>query len=187
MEHGLSRESEILPTAKPVAVSKKLTVRDGHIRKNISVAEVLTRSSNVGAYLLAKRVGKKRYHNFLRRCRFWRGQVLGLSDEATGVLRHHQDWRREDFATHAYGYGFSTTLIQLLRAYSYFPPTGCWWNLVWFPPANRFVRRKISAQTAKRIRRVMQGVTKGTAPKASVFGIKSPVKPAPPISLSTSI
>ncbi|WOV91198.1 MAG: penicillin-binding protein 2 [Candidatus Zeuxoniibacter abyssi] len=170
LEHGLSRESEILPTAKPVAVSKKLTVRDGHIRKNISVAEVLTRSSNVGAYLLAKRVGKKRYHNFLRDVGFGGGQVLGLSDEATGVLRHHQDWRREDFATHAYGYGFSTTLIQLLRAYSIFSSDGLLVEPRLVSRRQTVVRRKISAQTAKRIRRVMQGVTKGTAPKASVFG-----------------
>ena len=144
LEHGLSRESEILPTAKPVAVSKKLTVRDGHIRKNISVAEVLTRSSNVGAYLLAKRVGKKRYHNFLRDVGFGGGQVLGLSDEATGVLRHHQDWRREDFATHAYGYGFSTTLIQLLRAYSIFSSDGLLVEPRLVSAGKPFVRRKIS-------------------------------------------
>ena len=142
LEHGLSRESEILPTAKPVAVSKKLTVRDGHIRKNISVAEVLTRSSNVGAYLLAKRVGKKRYHNFLRDVGFGGGQVLGLSDEATGVLRHHQDWRREDFATHAYGYGFSTTLIQLLRAYSIFSSDGLLVEPRLVSAGKPFVRRK---------------------------------------------
>ena len=138
--------------------------------KNISVAEVLTRSSNVGAYLLAKRVGKNAITIFLRDVGFGGGQVLGLSDEATGVLRHHQDWRREDFATHAYGYGFSTTLIQLLRAYSIFSSDGLLVEPRLVSAGKPFVRRKISAQTAKRIRRVMQGVTKGTAPKASVFG-----------------
>ena len=86
----------------------------------------------------------------------------GLSDEATGVLRHHQDWRREDFAHDTpTATAFSTTLIQLLRAYSIFSSDGLLVEPRLVSAGKPFVRRKIRRKTAKRIRRVMQGVTKG--------------------------
>ncbi len=168
LELNLAREEEMLPTAKPVAVGR-LIVRDNHIREDLTVAEVLTRSSNVGAYLLAKRVGKKRYYDFLRDLGFGE-KIFGLRGEAAGRVRHYKEWRREDFATHAYGYGFAATLLQLLRAYSVFAADGMLLEPRLSPEGAAAARRALSAQTARRVRNVMSGVTEGTGKRAAVKG-----------------
>ena len=167
---GLTKENEILPTSKSVRVSRHLTVRDKHIRKDINVSEVLTRSSNVGAYILARRIGKKRYHDFLQEVGFGGEKIFGLNDETLGKLRHHKKWRKEDFATHAYGYGFSATLMQLLRAYSIFSSDGLLVEPRLVSSGKPFYSRVIPAHTARRVRKIMTGVINGTAPKAAVFG-----------------
>ena len=168
-ELGLAKEKEKLPTKTPVPVGR-LLVRDSHIRDNLTVAEVLTRSSNVGAYLIAQRLGKKRYHDFLRDVGFGGGKILGLQGEASGVVRNHKKWRREDFATHAYGYGFSATLLELLRAYSIFAADGMLIEPRLAPFGKPAARRVLSAKAAQRVRRVMAGVTEGTAKLAAVDG-----------------
>ena len=169
LELQLAREDEVLPTATPVRAGV-LLVRDNHIREDVSVAEVLTRSSNVGAYLLARRVGEKHYYDFLRAVGFGGGKILGLHGEVSGTVRHYGKWRREDFATHAYGYGFDATLLELLRAYSVFATDGLLLQPRLSPGGKILRRRVLSANTARRIRRVMTGVTDGTAKLAAVPG-----------------
>ncbi|MGI9338206.1 MAG: peptidoglycan D,D-transpeptidase FtsI family protein [Gammaproteobacteria bacterium] len=172
LELQLAQEDEILPTATAVRVGV-LRVRDSHIREDVSVAEVLTRSSNIGAYLLARRVGEKHYYDFLRAVGFGGGKtILGLHGEAGGAVRHYSKWRREDFATHAYGYGFNATLLELLRAYSVFATDGFLLQPQLSPGGEVVRQRVLSAQTARRVRNIMSGVTEGTAKMASVPGYK---------------
>lgn len=165
----LAQEDEVLPTATPLRAGV-LRVRDSHIREDVSVAEVLTRSSNIGAYLLARRVGEKHYHDFLRAVGFGGGRILGLRGEAGGSVRHYSKWRREDFATHAYGYGFNATLLELLRAYSVFATDGFLLQPKLAPGGDALRRQVLSAQTARRVRKIMTGVTEGTAKLAAVPG-----------------
>lgn len=165
----LAEEDEVLPTATPVRAGV-LRVRDSHIREDVSVAEVLTRSSNIGAYLLARRVGEKHYYDFLRAVGFGGGKILGLHSEAGGAVRHYSQWRREDFATHAYGYGFNATLLELLRAYSVFATDGFLLQPKLAAGGDVVRRRVLSAKTARRVRKIMTGVTEGTAKLAGVPG-----------------
>lgn len=171
LELGLAEEDEVLPTATPVRAGV-LRVRDSHIREDVSVAEVLTRSSNIGAYILARRVGEKHYYNFLRTVGFGGGKILGLHGESGGAVRHYSKWRREDFATHAYGYGFNATLLELLRAYSVFATDGFLLQPKLSPGGDIVRRRALSAKTAGRVREIMAGVTEGTAKRAAVPGYK---------------
>ena len=173
---GMTRPDEILPTKKPLYI-RPLTVRDQHVRDNLTAAEVVQKSSNIGAVLLAHRVGAAALRDLYHRVGFGGRKALNLPAEARGKLRPHEDWRPSDFATHAYGYGFSTTLMQLCRAYSVFAndgflasptlrPVGA------YPPSDG--PRVMDANAARLMREIMEGVASpdGTAPAAAIPGYR---------------
>ena len=176
LQAGLTNPNEILPTTKPLYI-RPLTVRDKHIREDLTVAEVVQKSSNIGAVLLAKRVGAEALWTLYKNAGFGGGKILHLPGEARGVLRPHEDWRPSDFATHAYGYGFSANLLQLTRAYSAFANDGV---LVSPKLSLRDSRasgenvRILDASAARTVREIMTGVATpdGTARAAAIPGYR---------------
>lgn len=173
LEEGLTTEKEKLPTTTPLRIGR-LLVRDKHIREELDVVGVVGKSSNIGAVLLASRLGKQRLWRGYQKLGFDGGAILSLPEERAGLLRDYKEWRREDFATHAYGYGFSTTLLQLLAAYSVFAADGLLRRP--FLESGGYGRdvRVFSAKTARRVRTMMEQVTtaEGTARAAAVFGYR---------------
>ena len=177
LEAGLTRPDEILPTTKPLYI-RPLTVRDKHIREDLTVAEVVQKSSNIGAVLLARRVGAEPLWALYQRAGFGGGKLLHLPGESGGKLRRHDDWRPSDFATHAYGYGFSANLLQLARAYSAFANDGILATPTLERGANRGPQggeiRVMDAGVARLMREIMQGVATpdGTARAAAIPGYR---------------
>ena len=177
LQAGLTHPNEILPTTKPIYI-RPLTVRDKHIREDLTVAEVVQKSSNIGAVLLAKRAGPAALGDLYRRLGFGGGKLLRLPGEAGGKLRPHEDWRPSDFATHAYGYGFSANLLQLARSYSVFANDGVLVSPVLSPkrPGEKAKNseRILDAATARQMREIMQGVATpdGTARAAAIPGYR---------------
>ena len=183
LQAGLTRPDEILPTTKPLHV-RPLTVRDKHIREDLTVAEVVQKSSNIGAVLLARRVGAAALGDLYHRVGFGGGKLLRLPGEAGGKLRPSEDWRPSDFATHAYGYGFSTNLLQLCRSYSVFANDGVLISPMLSPAhagggAGEFGEgagsaRIFDASTARLMREIMEGVATpdGSARAAAIPGYR---------------
>jgi cell division protein FtsI (penicillin-binding protein 3) len=96
----------------------------------------------------------------------------------TGRLRPYKTWRPIEQATMSYGYGLSTSLFQLARAYSVFAHDGelVPVSLVRQPerptPERAAGLRVISPKTAREVRHMLQLAAGdgGTAPKAQVMG-----------------
>jgi cell division protein FtsI (penicillin-binding protein 3) len=103
---------------------------------------------------------------------------LGFPGAVSGRLRPYKTWRPIEQATMSYGYGLSTSLFQLARAYSVFAHDGelVPVSLVRQPdrPAQERVvgLRVISPKTASDVRHMLQLAAGdgGTAPKAQVMG-----------------
>lgn len=162
LERGLARPDELLPTTAGVTAGR-LRLRDSHLREDVNVAEVVQKSSNVGAVLLARRAGAEALEDFYRELGLARGPVLGLVEEGRGRLKNAAAWGSEGFATHAYGYGLSVTLLQLLRAYSVFAADGRMVapRLDAGTPPWSARKRVISAETAREVRAML---TRAAAP-----------------------
>lgn len=173
LENKKTKAKEILPTVKPVRIGR-LTVRDKHIRELLDVEGVIRESSNLGAVELATRVGKESLWEFYDALGFGNNKVLDLPEENTGLLRPHDKWRREDFATHAYGYGFSTSLLQLLRAYTVFARDGEVVNPVLEKGQVGYREQVLSPPIARQVRTMMESVATidGTAQRAAIAGYR---------------
>lgn len=93
------------------------TLRDVHPYGNLTVEEILIRSSNIGMSKLAAIDGQERLYEDLRL--FGLGQPTGieLPGEVSGTLRHYRDWTSYSVASIAMGYEVAVTPIQMITAF----------------------------------------------------------------------
>lgn len=93
-------------------------IRDLRNYGELSVAQVIEKSSNVGAAKIAMSMSKEQIWGMLRRAGF--GETTGsrLPGESAGLLNPPSQWVSIDQASVSFGYGISVTSLQLARAYA---------------------------------------------------------------------
>jgi cell division protein FtsI (penicillin-binding protein 3) len=98
-------------------INGETIIRDTSSYGDLTVAQVVQKSSNIGASKIGERMGPRRLHNYLTRFSF--GEKSGLaypSGESAGLLRPVRDWHVVDAANIAFGQGISVTALQLVMA-----------------------------------------------------------------------
>lgn len=173
LEENQVDPNEVLPTAKPLKVAKKI-IHEDRIKEDLTPRGIIRRSSNKGVILLAKRLGAKKIWESYNKFGFAGKPVLQLPSEESGVLHHYKKWRERDFANHSFGYGFSTTLLKLARAYSVFATDGYLLEPTIENNAATTAKRVLSAKTAKQVRYMMESTThsNGTGSRAAIAGYR---------------
>lgn len=151
----------------------KYTIRDMHPAAAMSVADVLRKSSNVGAARIALALPREEMHAFFARLGFGAPPELGFPGEAAGRLRPAASWRAVEQATMAYGHGIAVSLAQLARAFTVFARDGELAPLTLLrtgmPAAGR---RVLSPEVAREVRAMLEAAVQpgGTAPRARIAG-----------------
>jgi cell division protein FtsI (penicillin-binding protein 3) len=150
-------------------------VRDTHPLKEVSVREIVVRSSNIGMGKIGERLGKEGVYDALRLFGFGTSVDLGLPGSEAGILRNVQSWATVDVATHSFGQGVSVTMPQMVRAYSAIANGGLLVPIRLFSKGEVSPsRRVISQSTAMQIQSMLRGVVEeegGTGRNAAVSGI----------------
>lgn len=82
----------------------------------LSMADVLAKSSNIGAIQIAMRMGQDRLNEYVHRFGF--GSTIGLSlpGESAGLVRKYERWGKTSFASVAMGHEVNVTAMQLAQA-----------------------------------------------------------------------
>jgi cell division protein FtsI (penicillin-binding protein 3) len=83
--------------------------------KNLSVEEILIRSSNVGSVILAKKVGEKNYKEFIKKTRLTKSPKIELEEVGEP---HNLNWNKCKLETISYGHGITTTPLQVTALYA---------------------------------------------------------------------
>ena len=83
--------------------------------KNLSVEEILIRSSNVGSVILAKKIGEQKFKEFIEDTKLLKSPELEI--EEVGVP-HKIKWNKCKLETIAFGHGITTTPLQAASTYS---------------------------------------------------------------------
>jgi len=83
--------------------------------KNLSVEQILVRSSNIGAVRIVQKTGLKNYKNFLNSLGLLSKINFDLEEVGTPISFK---WGKCKLATASYGHGITTTPLQLARAYA---------------------------------------------------------------------
>ncbi len=138
------------------------TIRDSHPHGVLSVAEVIQKSSNVGTVKMAQQMPAREMWELYTAIGLGQKPRIEFPGAVSGRLRPHKTWRPVEQATMSYGYGLSTSLFQLARAYTVFARDGELIPLTLLhdaaadgaPPVAG--QRVISAKTAQAVREMLR-------------------------------
>ncbi len=160
---------------EPLPVAGGLFVRDDHPLRapRITLAEVIARSSNAGTARLAMQMERAEMHALFSNLGFGKKPQIEFPGAVTGRLRKAESWMPIDQATMSYGYGLSTSLMQLARAYTVFARDGELSDLsILKQTAPLPGSRVLAPETARTMRQMLGAVTRegGTAKLAFVEG-----------------
>ncbi|HET9310493.1 MAG TPA: penicillin-binding protein 2 [Actinomycetota bacterium] len=104
------------------------TIRDSHVHpvESMTIGDIITESSNIGAALIAEQVGSVTLDSFMRKFGYGRATGIGFPGEASGVLLPGDRWDDVIRATVSYGQGISVTPLQLANVYATIANEGVW-------------------------------------------------------------
>ena len=83
--------------------------------KNLTVEEILVRSSNVGSVILAKKIGEERFKDFVKKTGLTKNPVIELEEVGNP---HQLKWDRCKLETVSFGHGITTTPLQATALYA---------------------------------------------------------------------
>lgn len=151
------------------------TIHDSHAHGILTVAEVIQKSSNVGASKIALSLDKKYMWDTFNLLGFGSKTHIGFPGEAAGQVRNYKTWRPIEQATMSFGNGISVTLLQLARAYTVFANDGELKPVSLLKLQDTPVGTQVfSAKTANEMKDMLEMVVLpgGTALKAQILGYR---------------
>ena len=175
IETGLFKFDSVIQTGSGQLSIGSATIHDAHPSGALTVAQVIQKSSNVGAAKIALALPSEKMWNMFNQVGFGTPPRSGFPGEGAGKLRAYASWRPIEQATMAYGHGISLSLLQLARAYMVFASDGEIKAVTLVkrdtPAAST---RVITPETALQVRRMLELVVQpgGTAPRAQVMGYR---------------
>ena len=175
IEEGKVRPDSMIATAGGQMTIGHATIHDAHRFGDMTVAQVIQRSSNVGAAKIALSLPAEDMWTMFDKVGFGTAPRLGFPGAASGRLRPYRSWRPIEQATMAYGHGISVSLLQLARAYTIFADDGELMPLSLLRVGTPLVGKQvISAATAHKLRDMLELAVQpgGTAPRARVMGYR---------------
>ncbi|WML89863.1 penicillin-binding protein 2 [Thiothrix lacustris] len=153
----------------------KYRVKDPKDYGSISLPTLLAKSSNVGASRVALLMNARDQWMFLSRVGFGRVPNAGFSGETAGQLGSYTQWGKVDRASHGYGYGLSSSLLQITHAYTPFAANGVLMPVsIYKLDQPNMGQQVMSPDTARSVLRMMEAVVQkgGTGEKAMVEGYR---------------
>jgi cell division protein FtsI (penicillin-binding protein 3) len=151
---------------------------ENHGYETLSVANILKKSSNIGADLIGMRLGAQRFDYWVHRFGFGQKTGVDLPGEQRGIVLHWWHYSGSSMANRPFGQGESVTPMQMVAAYSAIANGGILraphvvQSVGGRPAALGGGREIMSATTAAELRDMLRGVFAdgGTASGAAIPG-----------------
>ena len=146
---------------------------DNKIPSNLTAEEILIRSGNIGSVRIGQKLGEDKFKSFL--------STIGVLKKITFELEEvgkpiEFNWGKCPLATASFGHGITTTLIQLVKAYSIIANGGYNIDPTLIKNKNRIKREKIlNDDVSKKILPILRKIVStknGTASLANVSGFE---------------
>ena len=139
--------------------------------KNLSVENILIRSSNVGTLLIARKIGEEKYKKFIDDSNLLKNPDIQLEEVGTPL---EFDWNKCKLETVSFGHGITTTPLQATTVYASLVNGGkiIKPNLI-LMKKKESLERLISEDTSIKINNILRKVVtekEGTAKLADIHG-----------------
>ena len=175
IESGRVKPDTIIQTAPGSMSIGPATIHDAHAAGPLTVAQVIQKSSNVGAAKMALMLPPEYMWDRFTKLGLGKAPHIGFPGEASGKVRPVESWRPIEQATMSYGHGISVSLIQLARAYTVFASDGELRKISLLKlDGTGSSDRVFSPATAQAVRSMLELVVQpgGTALRAQVVGYR---------------
>lgn len=184
LEENLTRPDEVIDCQMGSIVVNGLRIRDHRAYGNLTVAQVLQNSSDVGAIKIALRLGEDRFDRYIRAFGFGSQTGIELPGETRGLTKPASRWSKVSIGAISMGQEIGVSPLQLISMVSTIandgqyvaprivmgatPPRSIEQRVTFHPVE---ARRVISSMTAAQMKRMMEGVVlNGTGKKAILNG-----------------
>jgi cell division protein FtsI (penicillin-binding protein 3) len=151
----------------------------------LTFAQVIQKSSNIGAAKAGMALGDQRLHQYLQAFGFGARTEIDLPGEATGMLKNPKAWGRRTVASVSMGQEVGVTPMQMVTAIAAIANGGRLMKPYVVSEIRdaqdevkrqilpQVRRRVISPETARAVTRILEGVvTEGTGGKAAINGFR---------------
>jgi cell division protein FtsI (penicillin-binding protein 3) len=137
--------------------------------EQMTVAQILSRSSNVGAITLAEMLGQDRLLSWIKRFGFGRRTGIDFPGESQGILPSY--WSGSTIGNVPIGQGIAVTPMQMASAYAAIANRGVWVRPHLVAGARAARRRVVSRVVAAQLSTMLRGVVvSGTGTSAAIPG-----------------
>jgi cell division protein FtsI (penicillin-binding protein 3) len=175
LESGRVKPDTVIDTGGGKFSIGPATISDAHPSGRLTVAQVIQKSSNVGAAKIALSLNAADMWANFEHDGFGTAPDVAFPGAVSGRLRPYKSWRPIEQATMSYGHGISVSLIQLARAYTVFARDGDIVSLTLTKAtASPESSRVVSADTARAVRDMLELAVHpgGTGPRAQIMGYR---------------
>jgi cell division protein FtsI (penicillin-binding protein 3) len=187
LEEKKATTNEIIDCQMGSIVVNGLKIHDHNPYGDLTVAQILEKSSDVGAIKIALRLGEERFDRYIRAFGFGLQTGIELPGETRGITKPVSRWSKVSIGAISMGQEIGVSPVQLISMAStiandgvYVPPRiiagttppRSTPQYIAFHPAQG--RRVISTLTAAQMKQMMEGVVlNGTGKKAILNGYSS--------------
>ena len=175
LELGKVKPETVINTEHGMYVVGGSKIHDTHSEASLTVAQVIQKSSNVGASKIALTMKPEQLWHAFNENGFGTSTGCEFPGEAAGRLRDFNKWKPIEQATMSYGNGISVNLLQLARAYTVFANDGELRPVTLLKQDAATAGTKVyAATTARAVRDMLELVVRpgGTAPQAQIVGYR---------------
>ena len=173
LEEGIIRAQMRFDVPSQIQVADRV-VHEAHEggNGNMSVADILARSSNVGTVMIGLKLGIDRFDRWVRRFGFGSPTDVGLPAEAGGIILDPDEYSGSSMGNMPIGQGLAVTPMQMAKAYTAIANHGVEREPYVVAGEAKPGKRVLSRETADQVSRMLEGVLEpgGTAAAAAVEG-----------------
>jgi cell division protein FtsI/penicillin-binding protein 2 len=173
LEEGIIRPEMRFDVPSTLQVAdREIHEAGGHGNGNLSVAEILSHSSNVGTVMIGLKLDIELFDKWVRRFGFGKPTHVGLPAEAGGIILDPDEYSGSSLGNMPIGQGLAVTPMQMAKAYTAIANHGVMHEPYVVAGEGGEGRRVLSRRTADRVSRMLEGVLEagGTASAAAVEG-----------------
>ena len=170
IDNNLIKKDMTFDVSKPI----KNTIRDWEpCDCSLGIKEIIVKSSNIGAALIAEKIGKENQKKFFNKIGFNNSIKIDLIETAKPYGQPHH-WGAIETMTIGYGHGFAVTPLHLALAYSSILNKGKKLNpTINLNNSNNKYTQIVKEETSQYISSLLRAViqeTKITGPKVKIEG-----------------
>lgn len=172
IDQGLVNPHTLINTQSPMTIGK-YRIRDfQNYGKQLSVADIIVKSSNVGTVRIAQMLGVERQKAFLEDLGLFEATQLEMTEAPTGKPLVPARWPAVTAATVSFGHGLAASPLHLAAAYATLANDGKRVRPTLVRGRNRNEGEQVISPEAARmaVSLLRQVVTRGTARNANVEG-----------------